>query len=541
MKIFSKKNDKKAYSLIEISIVILILSIMVSGALTISTVNSVKSRVITTNDRINQIYSALGSYLLANKKLPCPASIIEAKGVVASYGAAVGLDGTCSGSGVYQSSSSSNLVYGMIPVSTLGLPSDMAEDAFGTKIAYIVDKNFTSSTNFGKSSYNSAANLTLNQILQDGSVKQISNGAIFTIISYGPNKAGGIPVNAVDLALQNVRSSDIYEASNDISSGSFDNVLVSSVVSSESFDDIIFYKNRNNFVSDFNALFLIKCPATSGTSNDLVITYGTSTTTFSWPESEYDQIISSSVECPSSPSNYYQVGVKYPTRKCGAFGLWETNSNNNLVNNCSNGIHCSIPATGRYLTSNSMYDGNSPDNTTIGSTIYLSCMNGYGHAIGSGGDLSCGISSSDRSSTSPSITCQSNGTWSEIINDCTICRNCNSSTGTVTGKSYCLSIKNDRNDCYGVDGYCPGYNPYYFGLVNMNHNQTLSWCQRQSHDDETSGNFSIQCLDGIYNVRARCACADDDGTNYLIPNNYWGGTGAGNGTCPEFIENNDCT
>ena len=85
-------------------------------------------------------------------------------------------------------------------------------------------------------------------------------------------------------------------------------------------------------VSDFDALSLIACPATSGSTvgaDNLTIF----ATTFSWPVSRYNQIVPSTVQCPVG----YQARVKYPTRRCGAFGLWETSpANNGVINPCSN-------------------------------------------------------------------------------------------------------------------------------------------------------------------------------------------------------------
>lgn len=70
-----QKNNKTAYSLLELSIVILIISILISGVLTMSvgTTNNAKNKA--TNDKILEIYKALGNFLLTNKRLPCPASL----------------------------------------------------------------------------------------------------------------------------------------------------------------------------------------------------------------------------------------------------------------------------------------------------------------------------------------------------------------------------------------------------------------------------------------------------------------------------------
>src|SRR3989338_7419279 len=111
----NKKVFKKAYSLIELSIVILIISILITGALTVSVGSVNNAKIKNTNDRLQQVYKALGNFLVANKRMPCPASLKKIKTTDSDYGAEVGSQGACSGSGVYQSTTSANLVYGMVP------------------------------------------------------------------------------------------------------------------------------------------------------------------------------------------------------------------------------------------------------------------------------------------------------------------------------------------------------------------------------------------------------------------------------------------
>ena len=72
-----KKN--KAFSLIELSIVLLIISILASSALSISTNSIINNKIKVTNDRINQLYKAIGNFLVINGRIPCPASLIKNK------------------------------------------------------------------------------------------------------------------------------------------------------------------------------------------------------------------------------------------------------------------------------------------------------------------------------------------------------------------------------------------------------------------------------------------------------------------------------
>ena len=308
-----KKNSKKtAFSLIEISIVVLIIAILITGSLSssISAINNAK--VKSTRDRMDEIYKALGNYLLVNGKLPCPASILELKSSSSTYGASIGTEGTCSGVGVYSSATSgaTNLVYGMVPVRTLGLSNDLAEDGFEDKIAYIVDKNFTG-TNFGTAA--SAATMTINEI--PGSVtKTITDDAIFALVSYGINKSGAFPINS---ATQIARSSDASEMTNDLDSAAsplFNKILISDAKNSDVFDDLVFYKTRNNLLLDFGALSLVPCQ-----DGVLSLNYG-GAANYSFTQGSYNQLVVSTTQCPVG----YRSTTNYPTRRCGAFGVWDS-------------------------------------------------------------------------------------------------------------------------------------------------------------------------------------------------------------------------
>jgi len=60
-------------------------------------------------------------------------------------------------------------------------------------------------------------------------------------------------------------------------------------------------------------------------------------------------------------------------------------------------------------------------------TIDLTCSSGFGHKIsgpGSGADTSCGRTSLDRTDNLPTVTCETDGSWSSVLNQCDQCREC---------------------------------------------------------------------------------------------------------------------
>lgn len=211
-----KKRHKKAFSLIELSIIILIISIIAAGSLTVSKTIVNNAKIATTKAKMDTIYKALTAFIATNRRLPCPALLWVQKGHTKTgfstinspysgvytfgygqeFGNVAGINGNnCSGIGpltvgnVYTSSfpasfysnyvsdnptdnstnvrssadpvaeaailasvqasnsaAAFNLAYGMVPVATLGLDPDFAEDAWGTKIDYVVDTRFTTTS-----------------------------------------------------------------------------------------------------------------------------------------------------------------------------------------------------------------------------------------------------------------------------------------------------------------------------------------------------------------------------------------------------------
>ncbi len=143
------KSDrkKKAYTLVEMSIVFLVLSFLITGgvAITNSMMNDSKKQV--TSQRLKVVYDALGRFVSQHKRLPCPASLTLTKSEL-GYGQES--SGDCilkADDGVYSSNDVQNIIYGMIPVHSLGLSDEYAEDGFGSKLTYVVNAHLTTKDN----------------------------------------------------------------------------------------------------------------------------------------------------------------------------------------------------------------------------------------------------------------------------------------------------------------------------------------------------------------------------------------------------------
>jgi prepilin-type N-terminal cleavage/methylation domain-containing protein len=313
------RRKRSAFSLVEMSVVILIISIIASGALTVAKTSMKNANTKITRDRMDAIYKAMTNYLAINKKLPCPASL-ELDNTNSNFGTKVGSDGTCSGTGVVISS---NLIWGMVPTAELGLARDAASDGFGTKFDYVVDKRFTRITasiaeaenvppigfegNAGNQATNTILPVIMNIMEGSASGTNLTPWAIMVIISHGPDKLGGY--NATGTSTQNTSTGAAADELENIRSASFNSLFVNNS-NDQNYDDIIIYKRKLDLINDAGLEFIL-CPTSESAY------YITPSKTLVWVSAYYDgtTTLQSTVKCNTPVSQKIN-------RMCGKYGLW---------------------------------------------------------------------------------------------------------------------------------------------------------------------------------------------------------------------------
>ena len=258
---------KKAYTLIELSIVIVIISLMMSGVFNIITGSVITTKNSITAQDLNVIYEAMGTFLTTQKRLPCPASLTSSINDDATFGNESGSGSGCvASSGIYQNG---NLFYGAVPTKALNISVNYAFDEYGNKINYIIDQRFT--FNFvtspandltGVNSFGTIQNpvniMTVNEKIST-SATTITNDAILVLFSNGANGFGAFGSNGI----QNTLSTDADEIENQLNSSltpTFNNIFISNSAISDKFDDILLFKTQSYFINDFSASNLIACP-----------------------------------------------------------------------------------------------------------------------------------------------------------------------------------------------------------------------------------------------------------------------------------------
>jgi prepilin-type N-terminal cleavage/methylation domain-containing protein len=284
-----KKNNKNktAFSLLELSIVISIMAILMTGAITISVSVINNTKKLTTIDKINDIYGAIGKFILTYKRLPCPASLnlIDSDPL---FGVEKFNDnGGCvsvAGNGVFNSG---NIYLGAIPVKSLDLSFDMARDDFGSKLTYVIDHRFAfpfqEIPNFSNSSFGTVENLNSITVSEKflSVTREINAQNILLIISHGLNKFGAFNYSSI---IQNGNSTDSDENTNKTVGTSY----IKSNSNSQIFDDIVFFKTRNQIVDDFNLYYLIACKENATFTNPIY--YGQTTYLTSCSNTDYKRL-----------------------------------------------------------------------------------------------------------------------------------------------------------------------------------------------------------------------------------------------------------
>lgn len=317
---------KKGFSLIELSIVILIVSILITGSLGVSKTAINNSRVRVTRDRMDVAYKAIANFVAANKRLPCPASIATAKGNP-TYGDETAAP-TCTGSIL-----SGTLAYGMVPLKALGLDLDMAEDGFGTKISYVVDTRFTKRINLltdndGFEGTKSALAVdktgdTLASIIQiqqsiSGVGSDISPYSVIALISHGANKFNGF--NATATSINGV--STLADENSNSSVGSYDKVFVS-YSNNPNFDDMMLFKTKTEIARDAGMEFMI---CSGGEAEDTSPGGAKNPTTWTYDAAQYgNSPVNSSNNCITGVTSN-PLGSTKSNKICGRYGIWSASS-----------------------------------------------------------------------------------------------------------------------------------------------------------------------------------------------------------------------
>lgn len=250
----SHHHATRGFSLVEISIVLVVVATMLAGVLPYITESTKIRDVDTTADRMKTIEEALQAYFGANQELPCPSDITLAISS-ANFGVQAANNSCTGGTPAANWSSGGNIVGGGVPTKTLGLPDEYAFDGWGRRFYYHVDPDATVSTTFNSAS---TGTITIN----DGSGAARTAAAVYALVSAGRNGYGAYTRSGtvrLNNGSTNTDERENCQTTGTVCSGTaaaYNTTLVQKMEQASNptdpltnFDDIVAYKLRGNMLT----------------------------------------------------------------------------------------------------------------------------------------------------------------------------------------------------------------------------------------------------------------------------------------------------
>lgn len=232
-------KQKKAFSLVELSIIIVVMSMLLIGYLAWTTVPSIDDglKYQETRRKMKVIHKAIENFIAQNKRLPCAAYFTYPNDNFYSYPVSgftpyIGFDDEMmffvfnAGGGQYGTNCANNS--GNLPVRTLGLPSDFQIDGWGRRFIYTASK--TNPMQYRNSAF------TYKAIKISTAGATLASDVIYTLYSAGSNGyyaylTSGQPMPA---------SSDTDEATN----GAFGASFIQKPMVAGAYDDIVEFRTK---------------------------------------------------------------------------------------------------------------------------------------------------------------------------------------------------------------------------------------------------------------------------------------------------------
>ena len=265
MKHYMHTRPKKcAFTLLEMSIVILIIGIMVASILPAITQQQAIENAQELEQKLDAIEAAIAAFRREDNRLPCPAQQTLALNT-ANFGVEADTPGTCTGStpaATDASDAAGDVVVGVVPVRTLGLSDDMAYDPWGRAFTYAIDARMTGNGAYTTYPIGDATIGNLTVQTRDAvadTLSDITTNAILVVMTHGPNGHGAYLPSGGRYSSGSTNA-DEQENCNctltaAVDTGQEDESFVTALQSSglgggvDNYDDTLRYYLRNSFVA----------------------------------------------------------------------------------------------------------------------------------------------------------------------------------------------------------------------------------------------------------------------------------------------------
>lgn len=190
-------QNQAGFTLIELSIVIIILSVTLAafGAAFLQYLATAREKAV--QSRVETVEEALGKFLALNGRYPCAASLTDAPDT-ANFGREIATNCTTAGNvgGTFQTGGTAGrrVRIGGVPSRTLNLPDEYATDTYGMRLGYAVTEVLASPGTFQQ---DEGAISIIDSATPGNSVVTPAGSAHYVVYSHGPDTAGAYTVQGV--------------------------------------------------------------------------------------------------------------------------------------------------------------------------------------------------------------------------------------------------------------------------------------------------------------------------------------------------------
>tara|TARA_B100001179_G_C18585728_1_gene402121 strand:+ start:919 stop:1875 length:957 start_codon:yes stop_codon:yes gene_type:complete len=212
-------NEEKGFTLIETSILIIMISLILVPLYGYMTQIRLEDKIIEEEAQMEVISAAIAKYVRENNKYPCPARLNSNRGVSNNYG-----EENCTPSAI------PGVMRGALPTQELELSQSYASNQYGWKHLYYVG---SSETNAG--TYNDANSLTIN--FEGGGNTESS----FIVINVGADGKGSNNENGVAGPVCGSTAIDSENCDDDTDFSDATTAKLSNINDSGYFDDKLAY------------------------------------------------------------------------------------------------------------------------------------------------------------------------------------------------------------------------------------------------------------------------------------------------------------
>ncbi|MCI5049018.1 MAG: type II secretion system GspH family protein [Rickettsiales bacterium] len=257
--VHSKIHRISGFSLVELSIALVIISVILASVLPFITESTKIADSDQTVERMEAIEEALLAFYGTNGRLPCPGDSTLSVNT-ANYGVEADVPGTCTGGAIEATYENigAGVVAGMVPVKTLNLPDEYSFDGWGRRFTYHATTAATNATTAGVIT------------IQDHALANRTTAAIYALVSHGPTGHGGHTVGAsrFDFDVSTAKELENCDCDDDAVDTGYDAVLVKGMEYPTGsvttlFDDVVIYMTQEQMLQRnyVNIGDLTTCPA----------------------------------------------------------------------------------------------------------------------------------------------------------------------------------------------------------------------------------------------------------------------------------------